>query len=117
MTADTTSKATGSARLVYILLIISTLIGITGIIALIMAYALKDESAQWLQSHYRFQIRTFWIGLLYMMIAAILLDVMPAIAAIILLFTFIWVIIRCARGLKQLENNQAVKNVESWLFA
>lgn len=117
MTAEPSSNSTGSAKLVYILLIISTLIGVTGIIALIMAYVLKDDSAQWLQSHYRFQIRTFWIGSLYVFIAAIILGVMPAAAYLILLFTFAWLVIRCAKGLKQLENNQPVKNVESWLFA
>jgi len=33
-----------------------------------------------------------------------------------LFFTFIWMIVRCAKGLKQLEDNQPVKNLESWLF-
>jgi uncharacterized membrane protein len=34
----------------------------------------------------------------------------------ILLFTLIWLIIRCAKGLKQLDNKQTVANIESWLF-
>jgi uncharacterized membrane protein len=117
MTSEQSSNSTASAKVVYILLIISTLIGFTGIIAIIMAYVLRDDSAQWLQTHYRFQIRTFWMGALYILIAAIVLGVMPALSYLILLFTFFWLIIRCAKGLKQLENNQPVKNVESWLFA
>jgi len=103
------------AKVIYILLIISTIIGITGVIGVVVAYVNRDDSTEWLQSHYRFQIRTFWIGLLYFLTGMATIHVM--IGFLILLFTFFWVIIRCAKGLKQLENNQAVSNVESWLFA
>ncbi len=47
-----------TAKVIYILLMIST-IGITafaGIIGVIMAYVMKDDSPDWLHSHYRFQI-------------------------------------------------------------
>jgi len=115
MASEQSSNTTTSAKAVYILLIISTIVGLTGIIALIMAYVLKDDSADWLQTHYRFQIRTFWIGLLYATIGLITFGIV--IGYFILLFTLIWFIIRCTKGLKQLENNQPVKNVESWLFA
>jgi len=115
MASEQSSNTLSSAKLVYILLIISTLIGLTGIIALIMAYVLKDDSPDWLQTHYRFQIRTFWIGLLYATIGLITFGIV--IGYFILLFTVVWLIVRCAKGLKQLENNQPVKNVESWLFA
>lgn len=103
-----------TAKVIYILLIVSTLVGITGIIALIMAYVFKDGSEDWLQSHYRFQIRTYWIGLLYVVIGVLLLNTI--IGYVILLFTFIWMIVRCTKGLKQLENHEPVKNLESWFF-
>lgn len=115
MVSEQSSDTTTSAKVVYILLIISTLIGVTAIIALIMAYVLKDDSPEWLQTHYRFQIRTFWIGLLYATIGLITFGIV--VGNFILLFTVIWFIVRCAKGLKQLENKQPVKNVESWLFA
>jgi uncharacterized membrane protein len=103
-----------TAKAIYILLIISTIIGLTGIIGLIMAYVYRDDSADWLQSHYRFQIRTFWIGLLYTLIGAITIKII--VGFLILLFTFVWLIVRCSKGLKQLQNRQPVKNLESWLF-
>ena len=62
------------AKVIYILLLISTIIGITGIVGLIMAYVMKDGADDTLMTHYRFQIRTFWIGLLYTMIGALLLQ-------------------------------------------
>ncbi len=114
MTTEQRTESTAIARVIYILLIISTIIGITAIIALIMAYVNNDDADGWLQTHYRFQIRTFWIGILYIFIGALLSQVI--IGYLILLFAFFWLIIRCAKGLKQLENQQPVKNFESWLF-
>lgn len=118
MTAEQQKNTLPTAKVVYILLIISTIVGITGIIAVIMAYVNKDDSIDtadnWLQTHFRFQIRTYWIGLLYVVIGAFTLQL--TIGFFILVFTFFWIIIRCAKGLKQLENKQAVQNVDSWMF-
>ncbi len=114
MNDSTQNNSSSIAKVIYILLIIGTIIGITGIIALIMAYVNKDDSSHWLQTHYHFQIRTFWIGILYVVMGTITLNMV--IGYFILLFTFFWWIIRCAKGLKQLENNQPVNNLTSWFF-
>ena len=118
MTSKQPSSSLSIAKVIYILLIISTIVGITGIIAVIMAYVNKNNSIEsadhWLQTHYRFQIRTYWIGLLYVFIGAITLQL--TIGFFILVFTFFWIIIRCAKGLKQLENKQEVQNINSWMF-
>ena len=114
MASEQQTNTVSTAKVIYILLIISTMIGFTGLIALIMAYVFNDDSAEWLQTHYRFQIRTFWIGFLYVTIGIITLGI--NIGYFILLFTFVWMIVRCAKGLKQLENNQPVNNIESWFF-
>ena len=114
MTNEQQTDLLTSTKAIYILLMVSTIIGFSGLIALIMAYVFKDDSAEWLQTHYRFQIRTFWIGLLYATIGLFTFGIV--IGYFILLFTIIWMIIRCAKGLKQLGNNQPVRNVESWFF-
>ncbi|MBL4712914.1 MAG: hypothetical protein JKX75_10555 [Gammaproteobacteria bacterium] len=114
MTTETQTNAQPIAKVIYILLIVSTIIGITGVIALIMAYVNRDDSTDWIQTHYRFQIRTCWIGLLYITLGVITFNIM--VGYFILLFTFFWLVIRCAKGLKQLVNNQAVNNVESWFL-
>ncbi len=103
-----------TAKVIYILLIVSTIVGITGIIGLIMAYVMKDDAEDWLQTHYRFQIRTCWIGLLYVAIGLITLNI--TIGFFVLLYTFVWVIVRCAKGLKQLEEKRPVNNLESWFL-
>lgn len=113
MNSEQKNTAT-TAKVIYILLIISTIVYITGIIGLIMAYVYQDDSADWLQSHYRFQIRTFWIGLLYLVIGVLTLGI--NLGLFVLLFTFVWFIIRCTKGLKQLDRGLPVKNPESWFF-
>jgi len=111
---DNTETGTSVAKVIYILYIVGTIIGLTAVIGLVMAYVNKDETDNWLQTHYRFQIRTFWIGFLYCVIGTLTLQLF--FGALILIFTFFWVVIRCAKGLKQLENQQPVKNLESWFF-
>lgn len=110
----TNNNSTSIVKVIYILQIISTIIGITGIIGLIMAYVNKDDTDDWIQSHYRFQIRTFWISVLYILLGVLLYQVF--IGYFIFLFTFFWLVIRCAKGLKKLANNEPVENASSWMF-
>ena len=114
MTTLEQNSTSTTAKVIYILLMVSTMIGVTGLVAIIMAYVMQDDSPEWLQTHYRFQIRTFWIGLLYIVIGSFTFQII--IGYFILLFTVVWMLVRCAKGLKQLANKQAVKNLESWFF-
>ncbi len=104
----------GSAKIVYILYLTSVVFGITSIIGLIMAYINKSDAPEWLQSHYQFQIRTFWIGLLYATIGAILMLVLIGWA--ILLFTLVWLIVRSIKGLQALDRKEAHPNPTGWMF-
>ena len=114
MTLDKQIDKISTAKVIYILIIVSTLVFFTGIVALIMAYTMKNNTEDWLQTHYRFQIRTCWIGLTYVFLGIITAPV--GLGYMILLFTFIWIIARCTKGLNQLEQELPVKNPESWLF-
>lgn len=54
---------------VYVLYALSYFTGITAIIGIIINYLKKDEVAEtWIESHFRWQIRTFWFGLLWAVI-------------------------------------------------
>jgi uncharacterized membrane protein len=111
---NTSSTNSGSAKLVYILYLASIVFGITGLIGLIMAYINKGDAPEWLKTHYRYQIRTFWIGFLYFFIGAITSLIL--IGYIILLFTVIWLIVRCIKGMKALDQQQAHPNPTGWFF-
>ena len=104
----------GTAKVIYILYLVGIVVGITTIVGVIMAYVNKADAPQWVQTHYRFQIRTFWIGVLYSIIGTITVPIL--IGFLILLFVLVWLIMRCVKGMGWAEKGQAVENVESWMF-
>ena len=104
----------GSAKIIYILYLVGIVFGITGIVGVIMAYVNKSDSPEWLRSHYQFQIRTFWIGFLYLFIGAILSLIL--IGWFVILFWVVWLIIRCAKGMKSLDKKEAHPNPTGWMF-
>jgi uncharacterized membrane protein len=54
-----------NVKLVYGLYLVSVLVGLTLLVGLVMAYINRGQVAgTWAESHYTYQIRTFWIGLL-----------------------------------------------------
>ena len=103
-----------TAKIIYILYLASILVGITSIVGLVMAYINRDDGPDWLRSHYRYQIRTFWIGFLYGVISGILCLVF--IGFLLLLVLLVWFIVRCVKGLKYLELKTEVPKVEGWGF-
>ena len=63
------------ATVVYALQAFGFFVGITWIVAVIIDYVKKDDAAgTWLASHYSWQIRTFWWGLLWGVIGGILVS-------------------------------------------
>ena len=109
------SKTTeGTAKVVYILYLVGIVVGVTAIIGLILAYLNRNDAEDWLKSHYRFQIRTFWIGLLYTVIGGIL--TLIVVGYLVLLFWLVWLIVRCVKGMKYLNDNKAHPNPKGWMF-
>lgn len=104
----------GSAKIVYILYLVGIIFGITGIVGVVMAYINKGDAPDWLKTHYQFQIRTFWIGALYMILGILLSLVI--IGYFVLLFWIVWLIIRCVKGMKSLELKEAHPNPTGWMF-
>lgn len=105
---------TTAAKIIYIVLMAGLLIPFIGLIGIIVAYVNKGDGPEWLDENYRYQIRTFWIGILYFAISYLLTFVF--IGFITLPLTFIWYVIRCAKGLKALNKEEAPLNVNSWML-
>ncbi len=118
---DSTGMGTGlftperkMAAAVYLLYLASIIIGITSIVGVIVAYVYHGDADEVLRTHYRFQIRTFWISLLIGFIGILLAGI--GIGFLLLLFLLIWFVARCAIGLKHLNEGMPVPNPGSWLF-
>jgi uncharacterized membrane protein len=83
------------------MIVTAFLTGWPSIIAVILNYVKRsDVRGTWLDSHYSWQIRTFWYALLWLAIGGILFITVVGIpVAIVLWFaTGIWVLYRIIRG-------------------
>lgn len=109
-----TPAKTDMAKIVYVLYLVAVISGITAIIGLVLAYVYKDEAPAWLQTHYRFQIRTFWIMVLYAVICGILTWLLIGLLLYVVLA--IWWVVRCVKGLAALDRKEAYPDVEGWGF-
>jgi uncharacterized membrane protein len=104
----------GLAFAVYILYFLGYLTGITALIGVVIAYLQAGSSDSAVKSHYTFQVRTFWIGLLYLFGGVVFLHF--AVGALILLWWVVWSLVRNTKGLLALNRNEAIANPESWMF-
>ena len=79
------------------------LLGWPSIIAVIMNYIKRSEArGTWLDSHFRWQIRTFWFGALWVALCGLFILLTLGIGLLIVLLPLgvlaIWFIYRIARG-------------------
>ena len=75
---------------------------------------LRDQSEDWIETHYTYLIRTFWIGLLYFLISGVL--AMLIIGFFLIFAAAVWVIVRCVIGLQKASKGEAIANPYSWWF-
>jgi uncharacterized membrane protein len=87
------------------------LTGWPSILAVILNYIKRAETqGTYLESHFSWQIRTFWYSLLWLLIAGALTITVIGIplAFLMVVGVGVWVIYRFIRGFIQLSNNQAM---------
>jgi uncharacterized membrane protein len=88
--------------------------GMTGVVGVILAYVSKDAAPDWLRTHYIFQIRTFWLALLFSVIGAVLTPV--GIGFVILPAVWVWAAVRCILGLSWLLKIQPYPTPRNWMI-
>ena len=89
------------------------LTGWPSIIAVVLNYVKRGEArGTWLESHFRWQIRTFWYGLLWVALCILFviftLGVGILIAWLPLAFVSVWFIYRIVRGWLALAERRAL---------
>src|SRR5919197_1409928 len=85
--------------------------GITWIVAVIVDYVKRDDArGTWLESHFRWQIRTFWFGVLWVAVCALFVIATLGIGLLIawlpLVVVGLWFIYRIARGWMRLTERR-----------
>ena len=108
------SKGGGTAKIVYVLYLGGIVIGLLALVGVVMAYVNRDDGGAWVADHYRFQIRTFWIGLLLTVVGV--LTTFVVIGWAVLPIALVWWIVRCVKGLKYASRAEPYPNVTTWVW-
>ncbi len=90
---------------------VSFFLGLTFIVSIIIIYVKEnDVKGTWLESHFKWQKRTFWFGLLWTIVG--LASLLIVIGYFILLINTVWIIFRIAKGWLRLNEGKEmyVKN-------
>ena len=95
------------ATVVYALQAAGFFVGLTWIVAVVLNYVKRDDvRGTWLESHFTWQIRTFWWGLLWAVVGGILVLVVVGFA--VLFADAVWIIYRIVKGWLKLSENKPV---------
>ena len=93
-------------HIIYALMAAGFITGGLGTLAAIIINYIKldDVKGTWLESHFRWQMRTFWWGLLWGFLSALLMFV---VIGIFLIFVVaVWIIYRIAKGWIRLNDSK-----------
>jgi uncharacterized membrane protein len=84
---------------------------VPSIVAVILSYVKRsDARGSWAESHFRWQIRTFWYALLWLVIAVLLIVTLVGapLGLGMLLTVTIWLVYRIARGWIRLADKRSM---------
>ncbi len=115
--ASNNVSAGSGPNLVYILYLIAAVFppaGLAGIAGVAMAYLNRSDASELSQSHYHFQIRTFWMWLGLAVIGVI--GSYFFVGILVLIAAAIWLIIRCVKGMTFLNKGKPYPNPETLLW-
>ncbi|MCQ9618200.1 hypothetical protein L1889_17235 [Paenalcaligenes niemegkensis] len=99
------NKLTQLTLIIYILYALSVFAGITAIAAIIINYIKREEvQGTFLASHFRWQIRTFWYGVLWCVIGFITMPIL--VGFIIWAAAAIWLVYRLVKGVLNLNDEK-----------
>jgi uncharacterized membrane protein len=94
-----------------VLVLTAFLTGWPSIIAVVLNYAKRPEvRGTWLDSHFGWQIRTFWYALLWLFAGGVAFVTVVGIpvALVVWILTGLWVLYRIARGWMTLSSQKAM---------
>lgn len=103
--SDKLSSSKNVTTVIYALYAASVLVAVTFFVAIVLNYVKKsDVAGTFLESHFRWQIRTFWFSLLWAGLGSITTFI--GIGWVILAGGFLWFVYRIAKGWLRLSDNK-----------
>ncbi len=103
--ADEMESLKKITMVVYALYAFAYFAGITALIGIVINYVKREEVAgTWLESHFRWQIRTFWFGVLWAAIGFATTFIL--VGFVVLFVDCIWVVYRVIKGWLYFNDNK-----------
>lgn len=103
-----------NAQIVYLLYLAGFAVGLTWLLGLVIAYVNRGKAEEWVNSHYVWAIRTFWIGLAASLVAGALMVI--GVGFLLMFAVMVWVIVRCIIGLQKLGRDEAIDDPQTlWI--
>jgi len=100
-------SAKNLTTVIYALYAASYFVGVTAIVAIVMNYVKREDVAgTYLESHFRWQIRTFWFGLLWGTLGAV--SALFIVGWFVLIANGIWIIYRIVKGWLRLNDGKPI---------
>ena len=92
------------AGLNYALLIVGNISGVSSLVAVIIAYARRDSAPHWLQSHYTYQIKSFWAAIVGIVACTVMVltVILSPFGLIGFALIWVWMLVRSIVGLVRL---------------
>jgi uncharacterized membrane protein len=107
-TAEQLASLKTLTMVVYVLQVLSVFVGITAIVGVIINYVKREDAAGTLYaSHFDWQIRTFWWGLVWSAIGFVLLFAF-GLGLLVWFVAGLWALYRVVKGFLKLNDNQPV---------
>ena len=94
--------------MVYLLQALSFLWGVTAIVGVVVNYVKRDDARGTVfESHFDWQIRTFWWGLLWFVVGGLLV-IAFGLGLVIMFVAWVWAIYRVVKGWLKLSDGKPV---------
>ena len=104
----------GAVTLIYILYGIGFATAVTALVGMILAYLKLEDADAVTASHFRYQLRTFWYGLIMVAVGSSLAVILIGIP--ILIWWMFWTVMRIVKGYLRANEQRPIDNPETWLF-
>jgi uncharacterized membrane protein len=108
---DTIKEQFKMVKVIYILFLLMLLFPVTGLVGIIMAHVGHGEAVdEKTKSHYQYQYRTFWIGLVAYLVSGS--AILVGIGFLLLFLVTVWWIVRCVKGLLIANKHESMPEPE-----
>jgi uncharacterized membrane protein len=113
--AETSYEVKRAAYAVYLLYLSGLVVPVLPlIVGVLLASNRVKDAPDWLESHYTFQIRTFWIGLAGLGLAGVLLFLPFGLFPLTIVATAVWLVTRCFVGMVRLHRGEPIFDPQTW---